>query len=45
MRLPIQLTILFTLISLNIAFVTPYFTEVTKIPTLQKRRENYSNQQ
>jgi len=45
MRFPIQLTILFPFISLYIAFVTPYFTEVSKIPTLGKIRGNYNNQQ
>jgi hypothetical protein len=45
MTFPIELTICFPFISLNIASVAPYFTEVSKIPTLEKRRDNYSKQQ
>jgi phenylalanyl-tRNA synthetase beta subunit len=36
MTFPIQLEILFPFISLNIAFVATYFTEVSKFPTLKK---------
>jgi len=37
MSFPIQLEILFSFISLNITFVAPYLTEVSKVPTLEKK--------